>query len=92
MKAPETAAIGRFTRGTGKGNANVARRIGVVLAQVFHQRDTADGQQDDGAHRYSAAPGDQRMAQFVQHHAAKDDDHQRQSAHGTGWRPWLPTG
>ena len=63
------------------GNADVACRIGVALAGVLHQRDAADGQQNDGAHGDAVVAGHHRMSQFMQHHAAEDDGDQRQAAH-----------
>ncbi len=65
----------------GGGNADIASGVGIALPHVFHQRDSADGEQNDGPHGHAVAVGHYRVPQFVQYNAAEDDPHQRQAAH-----------
>ena len=54
------------------------------LLGFIEQRDSANGQQDDGFGRNPGAHAHQRVSQFVQHHTAENDSHQGQTAAGVG--------
>lgn len=55
-----------------------------MRAQILHQRNAADWQQDDGTYGNAAVLGDQRMAHLMQDYATKHYPYQCHTAPGAG--------
>ena len=68
IPVPTNTPSTRFTMGPATEMSHFALRIEIALRGVVHQRNSAERQQDDGAHAHSIPQATMACASLVHHH------------------------